>query len=353
MIISNNRVPPLSEFQLLMEKTDQLLNADAAIKEAYYSTRNGTELEKDVYQALCKAAENTAFERSIQLVSGASFPDIVARNYYGVEVKSTNKNHWKSIGSSILESTRNQNVKRIYLTFGKLGRPVQFKSRPYEECLSGISVTHYPRYQIDMELQEGETIFDKMGIPYDTLRSMESPVLPVARYYRSQLKEGESLWWANDENIESQAAPFTVRLWSSLSPEEKNHYTVLGYAFFPEILSYGNSQKYQRYALWLATDCGIINTNIRDQFSAGGQMDIPTANGVFYGMPATYSRILRNRNLIIQTLLNEDEKTLQKFWNVPEIAPNRVHQWVQLAAEQAATVIGKEQALRLLYSIMG
>ena len=75
------------------------------------------------------------------MVSGASFPDIVAKKYYGVEVKSTIKNQWKSIGSSILESTRDQNVERIYLTFGKLGKPVAFRSRPYEQFLSGISVT--------------------------------------------------------------------------------------------------------------------------------------------------------------------------------------------------------------------
>ena len=187
MIISENRQPSLEEFQHLMATTDDLLNREAVGREKYYSKRNGTDLEKDVYDALERCAINTPFEGTIQLVSGASFPDIVANKYYGVEVKSTIKNQWKSIGSSILESTRNQNVERIYLTFGKLGLPVQFKSRPYEECLSGISVTHYPRYKIDMELKHGETIFDKMGIPYDTLRKLDNPVAPVSQYYKSQL----------------------------------------------------------------------------------------------------------------------------------------------------------------------
>lgn len=204
-----------------MLNTDALLNSEAPDKELYYKGRNGTQLEEDVYDALTRCATHTPFENTIQLVSGASFPDIVANNFYGVEVKSTNKNHWKSIGSSILESTRNQCVERIFLTFGKLGKPVTFKSRPYEECLSGISVTHYPRYQIDMELSHGETIFDKMGIDYDVLRKMDNPVTPVSQYYRQQLKPGEGLWWAADYDIEETVAPPTVRLWSALSATEK------------------------------------------------------------------------------------------------------------------------------------
>ena len=236
MIISENCKPSLYEFRELMRKTDILLNQEAIGREGYYQGRNGIKLEEDVYDALTRCARKTSFEGTIQLVSGAAFPDIVANKFYGVEVKSTNKNHWKSIGSSILESTRDQNVKRIFLTFGKLGNPIAFKSRPYEECLSGISVTHYPRYQIDMELGVGETIFDKMGINYDDLRKMKNPVAPVSDYYKKQLKPGESLWWAAND-VEETVAPPTVRLWSSLTSTEKNSYMVKGCALFPEILN--------------------------------------------------------------------------------------------------------------------
>lgn len=210
MIISDNKHPPLSAFQSLMRATDSVLNQDATRRQDYYSKRSGKAVEGDVYSAMCQVAQGTPFEGTIQLISGFSFPDIVAHQFYGVEVKSTAKNHWTSIGSSILESTRNADVERIFLTFAKLGKPVQFLSRPYEECLSGIAVTHYPRYQIDMRLQPGETIFDKMGIPYDQLRQMDNPAAPVSRYYRSKLGPGESLWWAADNP--EQIAPATVRL---------------------------------------------------------------------------------------------------------------------------------------------
>lgn len=350
MIISENNKPSLDEFKSIMRKTDFILNSDAGTKEKYYANRNGTQLEIDVCDAVREATKNTVFENTIQLVSGASFPDIVANKFFGVEVKSTNKNYWHSIGSSILESTRDKNVERIFLTFGKLGSPVEFKSRPYEECLAGISVTHYPRYQINMELAQGETIFDKMGISYDELRSMENPVAPVAKYYKSQLKAGESLWWATDENIEETVAPVTVRLWSGLSPDTKNYYTIQGYALFPEILS-NSTTKYQRYALWLATHCGIINTNIRDQFSAGGKKDILTIRGKFEKMPAAFFRIAQHKDLIIDTILATPDANLKEFWQVANLAENRLAQWCQLVAEQAEDNIGYVTTYNLLHGI--
>lgn len=322
----------MEEFRSLMAKTDAMLNAEAKGRESYYKNRNGTQLEEDVYDALTRCAVHTPFEGTIQLVSGASFPDIVANRFYGVEVKSTNKNHWKSIGSSILESTRDQNVERIFLTFGKLGSPVAFMSRPYEECLSGILVTHYPRYQIDMELSAGETIFDKMGIPYDTLRKMKDPVAPVSKYYKQRLKPGESLWWVANSNIEETFAPPTVRLWSALSRKEKNYYTVQGYALFPEILGHSNTKKYQRYALWLATNCAVINTNIRDQFSAGGRVDIVTENGVYERMPAAFGRIQRYRDLLVETILSVSSEVLKEHWKIIDLPENRLLYWCQIAA---------------------
>ena len=337
--------PPLEAFVQLMQNMDELLNAEAQGREEYYRGRNGTQLEEDVYDALVRCAVGTPFEGAVELISGASFPDIVVSGCYGVEVKSTSKKHWTSIGSSILESTRHPGVEKIFLTFGKLGTPVAFKSRPYEDCLSGISVTHYPRYQIDMDLAAGETIFDKMGVPYDALRSMDNPVAPVSHYYKQQLKPGESLWWASGADVEETAAPPMVRLWSTLSCEEKNAYTVQGYALFPEILSSGGSKKYQRYALWLATQCGVINTNIRDQFSAGGRVDVDTLSGRFERVPAAFGRIAKYRDLIRETLASASEEVLKEFWACSQIQEDRLWQWCSLAAAAAEENAGAALAL--------
>lgn len=336
MIFSENPTPKKDEFNTLITRMDALLNTDASEREDYYISRSGKLLEQVVFEAIKECAIGTEFHNTIQLVSGSSFPDIVANNYYGIEVKSTEKNHWTSIGSSILESTRIQSVRKIYLTFGKLGKPVKFISRPYEECLSGIAVTHYPRYQIDMNLGSQETIFNKMGITYDELRLMDNPVAPVSRYYKSKLKPGESLWWTNDD-VETSVPP-TVRLWTSLSPEMKKWYTAQGYALFPEIVSNTNT-KYDRYALWLTTQQGIVNTNIRDCFSAGGQVLLPLQNGLLIKMPATYNKIALYRNEIVRSLKGIDENILKTTWNISTIESNRVQQWISLVSKAAETTV--------------
>ena len=116
VIVIPTKAPSLEDFKLLMSKTDFTLNNFARNHEEHFIGKNGTELEKDVFAALKHSAKGTPFEgQEIKLVSGSSFPDIVAGRYYGVEVKSTKENKWKSIGSSILESTRIKDVERIYI----------------------------------------------------------------------------------------------------------------------------------------------------------------------------------------------------------------------------------------------
>ena len=342
MIFSENPNPPKSEFQKLIHNMDDLLNKDALSREDYYVTRNGRLLEEDVYSAVCQCARGTEFENTIYLVSGASFPDIVINKFYGLEVKSTGKNHWTSIGSSILESTRNESVERIYLTFGKLGRPVKFLSRPYEECLSGIAVTHYPRYQIDMRLRRGETIFDKIGIPYDSLRLMENPIAPVSKYYKSKLKNGESLWWTANEN---ESVPPTVKLWTALSASEKESLVIQGYAFFPELFS-DSSKKYNRYALWLVVRNGVVNTNIRDGFSAGGKINL-TVNEETSTVSATLGRVCKYKDEIKKVINSTDEEVLEEHWG-EQISADRIKQWCRLVVGQFKNTWEYEQVKKFL-----
>src|SRR5690554_5148707 len=144
----------------------------------------GRNLEPYVRDVMTDLAVGTPFEDSIELIGGQKFPDIIAKKYYGVEIKTTTKNHWRTTGNSIMESTRIEDVERIYMLFGKLGAPIKFKSRIYQECLAEVVVTHSPRYLIDMNLEEGNTIFDKINTPYDILRRSESPAKPIINYYR-------------------------------------------------------------------------------------------------------------------------------------------------------------------------
>ena len=352
MIISTAYEKELVAFKQLLQRMDAVLNKDARLHENYYHARGGQKLEEDVCRALTNCAENTEFEGSVRLVSGSSFPDIVAKGMFGVEVKSTAKNHWQSIGSSILESTRDQNVKRIFMTFGKLAHPVEFLTKPYEDCLSDIVVTHYPRYRIDMKLQENheQTIFEKMGMGYDAIRIMDNPVSSVADYYRTQLAPGESLWWLPEQ--EDRAVPMKARLWTALSAAEKQQYVIEGYSKFPEIMGPSSPVKYNRYALWLATEKGVINTNVRDGFSAGGQVEFNVNGGKRVMMPAAYGRVRTYRERIRTLILNEDEVVLKTCWN-QTVWTNRIDQWCRLVSEKADKVedVGYKKSMEVLSTL--
>ena len=304
MIVSVNPFPSIDEFRKLMAKTDAMLNRDAIDRPEYYALRSGNPLEDDVKNALEESAKGTPFAGTIEKVSGQRFPDIVAAKLYGVEVKSTKDDHWTSTGSSILETTRISGVDRIYMTFGKLGgKPVEFLSKPYEECLYGIAVTHMPRYLINMKLGPGETIFDKMGVPYEQLRKMDNPIAPVAKYYRSQLKPGETLWWTGDSSDETVSA--TIKLWKNLTPEEKRFYTIYGCVNYPEIFC----GDYDRYALWL-TSQGVVDPHIRDQFSAGGKEDMLLSTGEKVKFPGVYRRVKMYSDVFIQRMRQKDPSEL-------------------------------------------
>lgn len=331
MLFSVNPKPSLDEFRSLMKRTDDILNRDALLRPDYYASRGGNPLEDDVKDALDESSKGTSFEGTIEKVSGQRFPDIVASNYYGVEVKSTKDDHWTSTGSSILESTRVSGVERIYMTFGKLGgRPIQFLSKPYEECLYGIAVTHMPRYLINMQLNPGETIFEKIGVPYDELRQMDNPIAPVARYYRSRLRPGESLWWTGDSTDESVNA--TIRLWKNLSVDEKRFHTIYGCVNYPEVFG-GN---YDRYALWL-TSQGVVDPHIRDQFSAGGQEEMVLSSGERVKFPGVYRRIKNNYDLFLKMMMQPEQTVLIEHVAVdPETVNRRLLVWADAVSRCSA-----------------
>lgn len=326
IIVSTNKKPPLAAFEKLCNVACSVLNTRALREPNYYLNKNGTKLEPEVVEAMNIAARGTVFQDTIRLVSGAEFPDIVADKYYGVEVKSTKNNSWSVIGSSILESTRIDDIDTIFFMFGKLRKPVEFKTRRYQDCLKSIKVTHSPRYEIDMELPEGSTIFDKMGIDYDTMRSLDNPIKPIVEYYRSHLKPGESLWWTGSQEV----APEKLKMWRLLSVEEKSYFRALGLALFPEI--YGNGQnKFENFTMYLIVHYGIVSKSLRDIFTAGGRKEIQygSSSHIF---PQIYTKLLEQKEIVLNIIKELHSDVFTDTWKIkaPDDFRKRVQLWIKL-----------------------
>lgn len=320
-------------FVSLMDRTENILNTEARTNPTDYKRLTSSTLETCAVDKIKMACANSPFDANdVKLISGQRFPDIVASQYYGIEVKSTKDDHWTSTGSSIVETTRIENVDDIYMLFGKLGGKIpQFKCRPYQDVLYDIAVTHSPRYLINMELGKDETIFSKMGTTYDSFRKYSDSISLVRKYYRTkaeQQSKQEMPWWITSENVE-KAHSFNIKLWNSLEIWEKRDLQAKCMILFPEALSPERSMsKYNNTTLWLCSYNQVVNPNIRDLYSAGGK--ITHVNGTRLAVPVAQvfniivdyadeiKALLLHPSNELYTMIKEYNRELLKYDNMFE-----------------------------------
>jgi len=311
------------DFIALLEKSRKLilvfLSGKKNISPTYFETI--------VFEQMREAAKGTIFEGTVKQTGTHAFPDIIANKYFGVEVKMTANDHWTSTGNSVLESSRIEDVERIYIVFGKFGGKLDIRYRLYQECLPEISVTHSPRYRINMDLPSGKSIFDKIGIDYDTLRNDANPIQKIKDYYRSQLKEGEELWWI-DQDGDGKAVSPIIKPFRGLSDKEKENFVVEAMILFPEM--FGNSStKFERAAAYLIAEYNAVSANLRDLFTAGGQIKLKV-KGKNVVVPQLAYR-LQIRAKAIERKINEmDAKTIAYYWRNDKLGSDRLKQWKKL-----------------------
>lgn len=335
MIISANSEPNRHEFNLLLNTTIKELNNHAVKSPKKIETLLGRNLEPYVKDVMSDIAIGTAFENSIELIGGQKFPDIVAKKYFGIEVKTTTQNHWKTTGNSVLEGTRVEDVERIFMLFAKMASPIEFRCRPYEEVLSEVVVTHSPRYLIDMNLELGKTIFDKINMSYDTLRKKDNPIRPIVDYYKSKLKPGEDLWWMDTEN--SNASNFVIKTWGNLSSNEKQEMKNKAMVYFPELFGNGNN-KFGRLSIWLVTREGIVCHNIRDLFTAGGKGSILVGKKTLTNVPKIFLKLVENIAFIYGTIVQTSSIELSEYWGIKTNDNKKVLDWIDLVSEHSKNI---------------
>lgn len=335
MIISANSEPNRKEFNVLLNSTITELNSHAKKSAKTISALAGNKLEPFVKDVMTDLAIGTPFENSIECIGGQRFPDIIAKKYYGIEVKTTTQNHWKTTGNSVLESTRVENVERIFMLFAKLASPIEFRCRAYEECLSEVVVTHSPRYLIDMNLEKGKTIFDKIKMPYDTLRKKENPIRPIVDYYKSKLKPGEDLWWMDQDN--SRASNIVIKIWANLSAKEKQEVKNKAMVYFPELFS-NSGDKFARLAIWLVTREGVVCPNIRDLFTAGGKGQILVGKKTYKNIPRIFLNLFDNLDFIIETIGQTSSIELSDYWGIKTSEKKKIGDWIELIFLQSKKI---------------
>ena len=320
-------------FSEFMKKSEIYFNERSRQDPKRYKSLTPHGLEEETRDILKYVARSTPFDGKITLVSGHSFPDIMAGQYYGVEVKSTKEDKWTSVGSSIVESTRDQYVEDIYMMFGKLGGKVpEFKFRPYQDCLSNIAVTHSPRYMIDMEIKEKreETIFEKIHMSYDDFHRSDDKIEVVRDYYINQAREEgrkEMPWWVGKRTIDAidNGEVPTIRLFNQLSVCEKADLKAQMTILFPKVLL----GDYDEAALWLCTHRYFLCLNVRDFFTAGGQYDLLNGEKLPIPYPAVLKKLMDVMPQITKNLAVNNDLEYLEFNPELYYSNNRLRTWFE------------------------
>jgi hypothetical protein len=328
MIFVNKKITE-DDFVTLLETTK--VDVIKKYSGAKIKAISGTDFEEEVYDKMVLASENTDFAGDVVRTGTYTFPDIVAKKLYGVEVKMTIGDKWISTGNSVLESTRVESVKTIYMFFGKFGNDFSAKYRKYEDCLFDVGVTHSPRYKIDMDLPQGESIFSKMGVSYNIFRNEVNPIKRLKDYYRAQLQEGQELWWIDPAQDQMAVSPIIQSL-SRLDITTRNNFITECFILFPEIFGSSNL-KFERAAAYLITHYNAVSSNLRDSFTAGGRVDLRID-----GKKVNVSRVLYNlycRANEVEKRLNEiPHETLKYYWgHLISLRPLKI--WKHLLKESA------------------
>lgn len=342
-------------FADFMKKSEECFNERSHQNPSYYKNLTPSKLEEETCKVLKDVAPSTPFRKEdIILVSGHSFPDIMAGKYYGVEVKSTKENKWTSVGSSIVESTRDQYVEDIYMMFGKLGGDIpEFKFRPYQDCLSNIAVTHSPRYMIDMEIKEKseETIFEKIHMSYSDFHKTNDKIEVVRDYYINHArKEGkhEMPWWVGKKTIDAidNGEVPTIRLFNLLNVCEKADLKAQMTILFPQVLL----GEYDEAALWLCTHRYFLCMNVRDFFSAGGQYDMLNGQKLQIPYPAVLKKLMDVMPYIKRNLSSNKDLEYLEFNAALYYSKDKLKTWLGQVKEifNQYTYVYKKKQVRLV-----
>lgn len=252
------------EFEKILDNLCKQLTLEASIN-IFDSSKKFENRVREVAQGLVKNTNSIIdFDPHPQ-----AFPDI-AVGEFGIEVKFSESDTWRSIANSVLERNRIEQVKKIYLVFGKMGGVAEVKWGEYEKCVMHVRTSHVPRFEV--ELYPEKSLFDQMETTYDAFRSstMEDKMLLIRAYARSRLKEGERLWWLDSTPDDRHSFQMQARLYTKLSSDEKLKLRAEAALMCPSIVAGGRARnKYDDAVMYLLTYHGVLCHQARDLFSAG------------------------------------------------------------------------------------
>lgn len=280
-------------------------------------------------------ADLTADDASIEIdfdSPAQAFPDI-AMGEYGVEVKYTTADTWRSIANSVLETQRVDGVKYIYVVFGKMGGTPEVRWGEYEASVVHVRTSHVPRFEVEIATDPAtarESLFHQMGIHYEDFRQLDmSKKMKYIRAYARKIHPDGRLWWIEEKESDEHTLPIQARLYTNLSTEEKTRLRAEAALVCPGIVKSGRDRnKYDDVVLYLLTYHGVLCHQARDLFSAGSVANPKNDdNGGIYIERAL--KLIENE--MRQAALEMDDAIFVEYWGESVPPENRIARWLEKA----------------------
>lgn len=321
-----------NEFENILDKCCEQLTIEAQAN----TFKTSAQFENRVREVL---RDLTDYDNSFEIDFNPhpqAFPDI-AMGEYGVEVKFTLNDTWRSIANSVLETQRIDEVKHIYIVFGKMGGIPEARWGEYEQSVIHVRTSHVPRFEVELPSDKATvkaSLFEQMGIHYDDFRKLDmQDKMRYIRAYARKIHPDGRLWWVEDKGTDEHTTPVQARLYTNLSTEEKTKLRAEAVLLCPSIVKSGRSRnKYDDMVLFLLTYHGVLCHQARDLFSAGSVANPKNDdNGGIY--------IERALKLIEEEMkeaaLRMDDALFIEYWGESVAPEKRIARWLEKADELA------------------
>lgn len=320
------------EFELILDRACDILTLQARSM----SFQNSKQFENQVRKVMDELTQNNPSIIINYDSPAQEFPDITMGEF-GIEVKYTTSDSWRSIANSILETQRAKGILYIYIVFGKMGGVPEVRWGKYESSIIHVRTSHVPRFEVEMAENpraNHKSLFTKIGISYDEFRKLNmSEKMKYIRAYARKIHPDGRLWWIEDKDEDEHTLPIQARLYTNLTAEEKTRLRAEAALICPKIVkSSRDRSKYDDVVLYLLTYHGVLCHQARDLFSAGSVANPQNDdNGGIY--------IERALKLIQEDMkkaaLEMKDEIFIEYWGESVPPEKRIKRWLEKADKLA------------------
>jgi len=321
----------IDEFEAIVSEVVERLNQTIRISGKFTSSK---QFEDTVRNVLASMGLTINYEPHPHV-----FPDI-SLGEFGIEVKFTTNDTWRSIANSIFEGMRDLSVEHIYLIFGKMGGEAEVRWGKYDDCVIHVRTSHVPRFEVEMTAEE--SLFEQMGTTYESFSkaSDEQKMTYVRAYARKRLKPGERLWWLEEKEEQEHSLPLQVRIYMNLAQNEKRQLRAEAAILCPQIVKPSRAKdKYSDAVSYMLTYRGVLCPQARDLFSAGSvALRTDGSRGGNYLLRALAD--IESEMRIAATTL--EDSLFEEYWGRIVPLEERISMWLAMADNYAKDWIPSE-----------